>query len=81
MAKHIIDKPSMHEIFIIGGNAKGTHIINRYEQIPNGTKLNLEVDWKQKGIMKLPGFVNKNKFSNDYSKIIDDFLVIAESLV
>lgn len=81
MAKHVIDKPLMHEIFIIGGDAKGTHIINRYEQIPNGTKLTLEVDWKLRGIMKLSGFVSKNKISHDYSKIIDDFIMIAESLV
>ena len=78
MAKHVIDEPILHEIFIIGGDAKGTHIIKRYESIPHGTKLTLEIDWKLKGMMKLSNFFGKNKVLNDYSKIIDEFAVIAE---
>ena len=78
MAKHVIDEPILHEIFIIGGDAKGTHIIMRYESIPHGTKLTLEIDWKLKGIMKLSNFFGKNKILNDYSKIIDEFIAIME---
>ena len=81
MAKHVIDEPILHEIFIIGGDAKGTHIIKRYESIPHGTKLTLEIDWKLKGMMKISNFFGKNKVLNDYSKIIDEFAVIAEALV
>ncbi len=81
MAKHVIDEPILHEIFIIGGDAKGTHIIKRYESIPYGTKLTLEIDWKLKGMMKISNFFGKNKVLNDYSKIIDEFAVIAEALV
>lgn len=78
MVKHVIDEPLLHEIFIIGGDAKGTHIIKRYESIPYGTKLTLEVDWKLRGMMKLFNFFGKNKVLNDYSKIIDEFVIIAE---
>ncbi|HEY4679673.1 MAG TPA: polyketide cyclase [Nitrosarchaeum sp.] len=78
MVKHVIDEPSLHEIFVIGGDTKGTHIINRYEHIQHGTKLTLEVDWKLKGIMKLFDFFGKNKILNEYSKIIDDFIAIVE---
>ena len=78
MAKHVIDEPILHEIFIIGGDAKGTHIIKRYESIPHGTKLTLEIDWKLKGIMKLVNFFGKNKILNDYSRIIDEFIAIVE---
>ena len=81
MAKHVIDEPILHEIFIIGGDAKGTHIIKRYESIPHGTKLTLEIDWKLKGMMKISNLFGKNKVLNDYSKIIDEFAVIAEALV
>ena len=79
MVKHVIDEPLLHEIFIIGGDAKGTHIIKRYEQISHGTKMTLEVDWKLKGMMKLSDFFAKNKVSTEYSKIIDEFVVIAET--
>jgi len=77
MAKHVTDEPVLHELFIVGGDAKGTHITTRYEQLPNGTKLILELDWKFKGIKKL-GF-GKAKIQRDYSKIIDQFAVLAES--
>ena len=78
MAKHVIDEPILHELFIVGGDAKGTHITTRYEQLPNGTKLTLEVDWKLKGIKKL-GIFGKDKIPNEYSKMIDEFAVIAEA--
>lgn len=78
MAKHVIDEPILHEIFIIGGDAKGTHIIKRYESIPHGTKLTLEIDWKLKGMMKISNLFGKNKILNDYSKIIDEFTAIVE---
>ena len=78
MAKHIVDEPILHEIFIVGGDAKGTHIITRYDQLPNGTRLTLEVDWKLKGIKKL-GFFGKDKIPNEYSKMIDEFAIIAEN--
>jgi coenzyme Q-binding protein COQ10 len=81
MVKHVIDEPILHEIFIIGGDAKGTHIIKRYESVPHGTKLTLEIDWNLKGIAKLSSFFVKNNILNDYSKIIDEFAVIAETLV
>ena len=79
MVKHVIDEHILHEIFIIGGDAKGTHIITRYETISHGTKMTLEVDWKLKSILKLSNFFGKHKISDEYSKIIDEFIVIAES--
>ena len=79
MVKHIIDEPIFHELFIIGGDAKGTHITNRYEQTLHGTKLSLEVDWNLKGMMKICNFFAKNKMAKEYSKIIDEFIEIVES--
>ena len=78
MVKHVIDEPILHELFIVGGDAKGTHITTRYEQLPNGTKLTLEVEWKLKGIKKLSIF-GKDKITIEYSKIIDEFAIIAEN--
>lgn len=78
MAKHVIDEPVLHELFIVGGDAKGTHITTRYEQLSNGTKLTLEVEWKLKGIKKL-GIFGKDKIPIEYSKIIDEFAILAEN--
>ena len=73
MVKHVIDEPILHELFVIGGDAKGTHITNRYEQLANGTKLILEVEWKIKGMMKITDLSGK-KIADEYSKIVDKFV-------
>jgi len=79
MVKHVIDEPTLHEIFVIGGDAKGTHIINRFESIPQGTKMTIEFDWKLKGMIKLIYFFNKTNLLREYSKILDEFALIAEN--
>ncbi|MFQ5496904.1 MAG: polyketide cyclase [Nitrosopumilus sp.] len=79
MSKHVSQKPILHEIFVIGGDAKGTHIKQQFIEHPSGTKLIVDVDFKLKGIMKIAGLFGKNKFAQDYEKIIDDFIKIAEN--
>ena len=53
MAKHVTEQPVVHEVFIIGGDAKGTHIKEEFIEIPTGTKILIDVDLKLKGKMKL----------------------------
>jgi len=78
MAKHTIEKPTLHEILIVGGDIKGSHIIEKYDEIPHGTKITITVNVKTKGAMRLPGIFNKNRFENEFSKIYDQLILIAE---
>jgi len=77
MVKHVINEPILHELFVVGGNAKGTHITNRFEQLAHGTKLTLEINWKLKGMMKLADYSGK-KIAGEYSKIVDEFILLAD---
>ena len=52
MAKHVVHPPVTHDIFVIGGDAKGTHIQQRFIEIPEGTKVLIDADFKLKGKMK-----------------------------
>lgn len=79
MAKHVIDEPKTHEIFIVGGDAKGTHIIEEYEQTQEGTRIAVTVDFKLKGSMRLAGIFGKGKVENEFSNIMDKLILIAES--
>ena len=79
MAKHVTDEPKTHEIFIVGGDAKGTHIIEEYEQTPEGTRLAITVDFKLKGSMRLTGIFGKCKVENEFSNIMDKLILIAEN--
>lgn len=78
MTKHVTKYPELHEVFVIGGDAKGSHIIEKYEKIPQGTKVKIDADLKLKGMMRILGMFGKNKLSSEYQKIVDAFAQIAE---
>lgn len=78
MVKHVIKKPNTHEIFVIGGDAKGTHILETFDAFENGTKMKVTVDFKLKGVTKISSLLGKNTIENDYSKIIDEFAKAVE---
>jgi coenzyme Q-binding protein COQ10 len=78
MTKHITKYPETHEIFVIGGDAKGSHIIEQYEAIPEGTKIKVEADLKLKGALGIAGFFNKGKIKKNLENIIDEFAKTAK---
>lgn len=78
MAKHITKYPESHEVFVIGGDTKGTHIIEKYEKIPEGTKLTVDADIKLCGLMKISGFFGKQKIALEFGKVIEELVKIAE---
>ena len=79
MAKHVTEAPILHEVFVIGGDAKGSHIRQEFVELSKGTKIIVDVDLKLKGKMKVSSLFGKNKFEEDYTKILNDFVKIAEN--
>ncbi|HJM25614.1 MAG TPA: SRPBCC family protein [Nitrosopumilus sp.] len=79
MAKHVIQEPSLHEIFVIGGDAKGSHIYQQFIEHSEGTKVVVDVDLRLSGKMKLSGLFGNGSLEENYSKILDDFIKIAEN--
>ena len=79
MAKHVIQEPSLHEIFVIGGDAKGSHIYQQFMEQTEGTKVVVDVDLRLSGKMKLSGLFGNGSLEENYSKILDDFIKIAEN--
>jgi len=79
MAKHVTKEPVLHEVFVIGGDAKGSHIKQQFIEISEGTKIIVDVDLKLKSKMKISSMFGKNKFEQDYAKILDDFVKISEN--
>ena len=79
MAKHVIDAPKIHETFVVGGDAKGTHIIEEFEQLPEGTQITITVDFKPKGSMWLSGIFGKVDVENEFSRIMDELIRVAEA--
>ena len=79
MAKHVTQEPVLHEVFVIGGDAKGSYIKQQFIEVLEGTKIIVDVDLKLKGKMKMSSMFGKNKLEEDYVKILDDFVKIAEN--
>jgi len=79
MAKHVTEEPVLHEVFVIGGDAKGSYIKQQFIEIIEGTKIIVDVDLKLKGKMKISSMLGKNKIEQEYDKILDDFIKIAEN--
>ena len=79
MAKHVSQKPFLHEIFVIGGDAKGSQIKQEFIELENATKILVDVDLKFKGKMMISAMFGKNNFKQDYDEMLDDFVKIAEN--
>ena len=79
MSKHVMDKPIVHEVFVIGGDAKGSHFKQEFVETPQGTKIIANVDLKLKGKMKMSSLFGKSKFEENYAEILNDFAKIAEN--
>jgi len=79
MAKHVTTEPILHEVFVIGGDAKGSHIKQEFIELEKGTKILVDVDLKFKGKLKISSMFGKNTFEQDYTKILNDFIKIAEN--
>ena len=79
MAKHVSTTPVLHEVFVIGGDGKGSYIQEQFIDVLDGTKILVSVNLKLKGKMKIRGLFRKNKFQLDYEQILNDFIKSAEN--
>ena len=79
MAKHVVNEPFLHEIFIVGGDVKGTHITEEFEQTPKGVQITVCVDFKPKGTWRLLNLFKKGNIENEFSRIMDRLIWIAEN--
>jgi len=74
--KHVIQPTVKHEVFILEGDAKGSHIVERYEETSEGTKIIVEGDFKLAGNLNLLGFFAKMKIEKSINEVMDEFAKI-----
>ena len=79
MAKHVSQDPLLHDVFVIGGDAKGSHIKQEFIELENATKILVDVDLKFKGKMMLSALFGRHDFKEYYSNILDEFGRISEN--
>jgi len=74
--KHVIQPTEKHEVFILEGDAKGSHIVESYEETTEGTKIIVEGDFKLAGNLNLLGFFAKVKIEKSINEVMDEFAEI-----
>ena len=74
--KHIIQPTVKHEVFILEGDAKGSHIVESYEETSEGTKIIVEGDFRLAGNLNLLGFFAKGKIEKSINEVMDEFAKI-----
>jgi len=79
MAKHVSHTPISHDVFVIGGDVKGSVFKEKFIELENGTKVIVEVNLKINGKLKISNIFGKNTYKQDYGKILDDFVKNAEN--
>ena len=79
MAKHVTIRPVMHKVFVIGGDVKGSYIIQQFVEISEGTRIIVNADLRLKGRMRLSGMFERDRIKRDYTRILDDFVKILKA--
>jgi len=74
--KHVIQPTEKHEVFILEGDAKGSHIVESYEETSEGTKIIVEGDFKLAGMLNILGFFAKEKIEKSINEVMDEFAKI-----
>tara|TARA_B110000495_G_C22969548_1_gene568934 strand:+ start:538 stop:1134 length:597 start_codon:yes stop_codon:yes gene_type:complete len=74
IAKHDIEKFTYHKIEVMNGDAKGTVIEQRFEDIKNGTKISTEIKIHIKGILAPFGFLATSNLESAVNSVLDAFI-------
>lgn len=79
MTKNVMRQPEIHETFVLSGDARGSHFIKKYESVPGGTKITIDIDLKLRGILRLTGVFSANKIKKIINEYFDDFAKAIET--
>ena len=74
--KHVILPTEKHEVFILEGDAKGSHIVESYEETSEGTKIIVEGDFQLAEKLNILGFFVKGKIEKSINDVMDEFAKI-----
>ncbi len=72
MAKHVSNKPLLHEVYVIGGDLKGSHFRHKFVEVPEGTWVTADVEIKL-GKLKIKRLFATNRYAKYYEEILNNF--------
>jgi len=79
MTKNMMKQPEIHETFVLSGDARGSHITKKYEIVPEGTRITIDIDLKLRGILRFTSIFSANKIKEIVNGYFDDFVRAIET--
>ena len=79
MAKHVSRPPSTHDVYVIGGDLKGTSVLQRFSAAEGDTLVVTDVNLKLGLAMGAKSVFGYDRYKRDYGAILDDLAAAAES--
>lgn len=79
MTKNVIKQSEIHETFVLSGDARGSHVIKKYESVPEGTKITINIDLKLRGLLRFASIFSTNKIKKIINGYFDDFAKAIET--
>lgn len=77
MAKHVSKKPVSHNVYVIGGDIKGSYFKQQFVEVHQGTRIVSEVEIKP-GKFKIKKLFGTGKYAQHYEEILNDFAKLCE---
>jgi hypothetical protein len=79
MTKNVIKPHGIHETFVLSGVTRGSHITKKYESVPEGTRITIDVDLKLRGLLRFTSIFSANKIKEIINMYFDDFTKAIET--
>ena len=76
--KHVIDRPHTHHVFVIGGDARGSQILEEYASAGDRTRITVDVDLRLGRMLGIGWMPGKGRVKDDFARIVDGFAALAE---
>jgi carbon monoxide dehydrogenase subunit G len=73
MTKNVIKPPEIHETFVLSGDARGSHFMKKYESVPGGTRITIDIDLKLRGLLRFASIFSTNKIKEIINEYFDAF--------
>lgn len=78
MTKHVMTRPERHETFVIGGDAKGSRIIETYAVVPGGTLVTITAMIRLGWARRIARMHGGGSFLEGFSAMMDEVATVAE---
>lgn len=77
LAKHTEDRPNKHEMVIIGGDRRGSRIIETYNDLGDSTRVTIRADIQKRRFYNVSTGISKTQLEKWLERVLDSIEAVA----